>query len=59
MELHGANVVEVAVEREEAAVSLVVPHLYFVIVTCCNALQDQKHSLRRKGTNKQAWMLAG
>lgn len=54
MELHGANVVEVAVEGEEAAVSLVVPHLYFVIVTCCNALQDQKHSLRRKGTNKQA-----
>jgi len=34
VELHGADVVEVAEEREEAAVELVVPHLDFVIVTC-------------------------
>jgi hypothetical protein len=33
MELHGANIVEVAVEREEAAVGLVVPHLDFVVIT--------------------------
>jgi len=34
VELHGADVVEVAQEGEEAAVELVVPHLDFVIVTC-------------------------
>jgi hypothetical protein len=29
-------------------VGLVVPHLDFVVITCCNAWQDRKHSLRRK-----------
>ena len=53
MELHRANVVKVAVECEEAEVGLVVPHLDFVIITCCNALQSQKHSpfIKKEGTN--------
>jgi hypothetical protein len=34
MELDRADVVKVAMEREEAAVFLVVPHLDLVIITC-------------------------
>jgi hypothetical protein len=41
MELDCADVVKVAMEREEAAVRLVVPHLDLVIITC-NAKQRAK-----------------
>jgi hypothetical protein len=34
MELHGANVVKVAKESEEASVRLVVPYLDFVVIPC-------------------------
>jgi hypothetical protein len=34
MELHSTNVVKVPMEREEAAVGLVIPYLNLVIITC-------------------------
>lgn len=34
MELHGADVIKVAQESEEAPVRLVVPYLDFVVITC-------------------------
>jgi hypothetical protein len=46
MELDRADVVKVAMEREEAAVRLVVPHLDLVIVTCNSAKRAKAFDVR-------------